>query len=476
MPVGPHYRAEPVFGELGALYDPVAPAEFPMHVLRFENRRWAARIGLASLTETEWEDAFGRLSPLQDNLARPLALRYHGHQFMSYNPALGDGRGFLHAQLRDGCDGRLLDLGTKGSGTTPYSRGGDGRLTLQGGVREVLATEMLEARGVNTSKTLSVFETGEKLSRYDEPSPTRSCVLVRLSHSHVRIGTFQRLAYHDDAMGMYALLAYCARYLFPEIAEGDDNLMRWLTAVSRGAARMCAGWMAAGFVHGVLNSDNINVTGESFDYGPYRFLPRFDTTFTAAYFDHGGLYAYGRQPKAMRFNLEQLAKSLRLVAPEARLRAAITAFDDELPNALGAALADRLGLVSRGAGGDDELVRRCFDFLESADVTFDAFFYDWFCGEQSRARALEGPRRAVYQGAAFSALRDAWQQHDVAMPERLEHGYFQRDHPCDLLIEEIEALWAAIAVRDDWQPFEDKLAAIRERAAAYGRDMVPPRR
>src|SRR4029079_14322360 len=130
---------------------------------------------------------------------QPLALRYHGHQFRVYNPALGDGRGFLFAQVRDAQDGRLLDLATKGSGRTPWSRGGDGRLTLKGGVREVLATAMLEALGVPTSKSFSLFETGEPLERGDEPSPTRSSVLVRLSHSHVRFGTFQRHAFHDRA-------------------------------------------------------------------------------------------------------------------------------------------------------------------------------------------------------------------------------------------------------------------------------------
>src|SRR3546814_7427549 len=118
-------------------------------------------------------------------LKEPLALRYHGHQFHVYNPDIGDGRGFLFAQLRDGA-GRLLDLGTKGSGRTPYSRFGDGRLTPKGGVREILATEMLEALGVNTSKTFSLIETGEEMARGDEPSPTRSSVLVRLSHSHIR--------------------------------------------------------------------------------------------------------------------------------------------------------------------------------------------------------------------------------------------------------------------------------------------------
>ena len=137
-------------------------------------------------------------------MPEPLALRYHGHQFRVYNPEIGDGRGFLYAQLRDGLD-RLLDLATKGSGTTPYSRRGDGRLTLKGGVREILATEMLEALGVNTSKSFSLIETGEELMRGDEPSPTRSAVLVRLSHSHIRIGTFQRMAAEGDANAMAAV-------------------------------------------------------------------------------------------------------------------------------------------------------------------------------------------------------------------------------------------------------------------------------
>src|SRR5882762_10163003 len=189
------YRPETAILELGdAFYDPVAPGRLPETRLRFRNDRAAAQVGLDGLSEAEWIAHFGRFAPLAGNLEIPLALRYHGHQFRVYNPDIGDGRGFLFAQLRDST-GRLLDLGTKGSGQTPYSRHADGRLTLKGGVREVLATEMLEAFGVYTSKSFSLFETGEALCRGDEPSPTRSSLLVRLSHSHVRIGTFQRLQY-----------------------------------------------------------------------------------------------------------------------------------------------------------------------------------------------------------------------------------------------------------------------------------------
>src|SRR5688572_10933941 len=198
LPAQSPYRAAPAILELGdSFYDPVEPAGFPATILRFRNRRWAPAVGLDQLSDEDWIRHFGRFEPLPGNLPRPLALRYHGHQCRVYNPDIGDGRGFLFAQLRDGED-RLLDLGTKGSGQTPYSRFGDGRLTLKGGVREVLATEMLEALGVDTSKSFSLVETGEALERNDEPSPTRSAVLVRLQHSHIRIGTFQRLAYFRE--------------------------------------------------------------------------------------------------------------------------------------------------------------------------------------------------------------------------------------------------------------------------------------
>ena len=294
--------------ELGAgFYDPVAPADFPSAIPRFLNHRWAARVGLG---QVDWEKHFARFEPLPGNLPQPLALRYHGHQFRHYNPDLGDGRGFLFAQVRDE-NGRLLDLGTKGSGTTPWSRQGDGRLTLKGGMREVLATEMLEALGVNTSKSFALFETGEALVRGDEPSPTRSAVLTRLSHGHIRIGSFQRLAFLENLDGLKALTRYCLTYYYDE--PGDDPL-RLLDLVCQSTAGLAASYIAAGFVHGVLNSDNINISGESFDYGPWRFAPEWDEGFTAAYFDHAGLYAFGRQPEAIQWDVAQLGGCLAMIS------------------------------------------------------------------------------------------------------------------------------------------------------------------
>src|SRR3712207_551297 len=251
MPLSPGYRPSIRHTELGgAFYDVVEPASFPQHVLRYRNQRWAERVGLDALSDAEWIAHFGHFEPLPGNHPRPLALRYHGHQFRVYNPHLGDGRGFLFAQLHDRSDGRLLDLATKGSGQTPWSRGADGRLTLKGGFREVLATEMLEALGIDTSKSFSLIETGEQLARNDEPSPTRASVLVRLSHSHIRIGTFQRFLYTDEPHNILRLLDYTVRTYMPEAwrEETPARAIAFLEETARRVARTGAAWMLAGFV------------------------------------------------------------------------------------------------------------------------------------------------------------------------------------------------------------------------------------
>ena len=308
MTMNKSYSPQKTWLELGPEFqDEVRPAQFPKQLIRYQNKNWATEVGLGELSDEKWIDHFGRLNPLPDNLEKPLALRYHGHQFTHYNPDLGDGRGFLYVQLKDS-KGRLLDLGTKGSGQTPYSRRGDGRLTLKGAVREALATHRLEKLGVNTSKTFSIIETGEDLERHDEPSPTRSAVLIRLSHSHVRFGTFQRLAFFKEQKAMKTLIDYCLSHLYKDVRFED-----FFDQVASNVAKTTAQWMIHGFVHGVLNTDNINITGESFDYGPYRFLPHYDPQFTAAYFDHNGLYAYGKQPQMILWNLERLHEALSLV-------------------------------------------------------------------------------------------------------------------------------------------------------------------
>ncbi|UEM19607.1 YdiU family protein [Skermanella mucosa] len=462
--------------ELGdAFFDAVEPADFPKHLLRWRNDRWADRVGLGNLTESEWIAHFGRFEPLPGSLERPLALRYHGHQFRNYNPQLGDGRGFLFAQLRDPVDGRLLDLGTKGSGETPWSRGADGRLTLKGGIREVLATELLEARGVNTSKSFSLIETGENLFRGDEPSPTRSSVLVRLSHSHIRIGTFQRLAYLGDQDGLRRLVDHGIRHYMPE-AWSEDEGARTLAFFERACAnvaRMGAEWTAAGFVHGVINTDNVTVTGESFDYGPYRFLPVYDPKFVAAYFDPVGLYAFGRQPNALRWNLCRLAECLLPFTSPAKLELAVNGFDALFAGALARATLDRLALEHGDPAADLDFVSALYGFMASSGVPFERFFFDWRGGPESERRAGESPVAELYAGADFAPVRAGLMERRPTPAANLSHAYFKGE-PCTLLIEEIEALWAPIAQSDDWSAWHAKLREIATAADAFG-TLIPGR-
>jgi len=396
-------------------------------------------------------------------------MRYHGHQFRSYNPQLGDGRGFLLAQLLDG-GGRVLDLGTKGSGTTPYSRGGDGRLTLKGAVRELLATEMLEALGVYTSKTLSVFETGESLVRYDEPSPTRSAVLVRLSHSHIRFGSFQRLAYLREPDKLSTLLDFTLDNYLPGIGreDGAHRPAAFLDEVVLRSARLVATWHLAGFVHGVLNTDNMNVTGESFDYGPWRFLPCYDPHFKAAYFDHGGLYAFGRQAEAVHWNLFRLAEALLPISTESQLRPSLGAFEESLGAAIREQFLARMGLQSRGAESDAELIAEAYRFLEKSELPYERLFFDWFGGELSADRAGEGACRHSYALPTFRALRQMLGDYEAVDPLRLEHPYFGGDAPCTMLIDEMEACWSPIAAGDSWEALDAKLVSIRAMGQALG--------
>ena len=451
------YRPDPKLLTLGPnFYDSVGVAKFPKCTPRFINERWAARLGF-DFDENDWTRHFCRFEPLPHNLPEALALRYHGHQFRVYNPEIGDGRGFTFAQLRDD-RGRLLDLGTKGSGQTPYSRHADGRLTLKGGVRELLATEMLEALGVNTSKSFALFETGEALQRGDEPSPTRSSVLTRLSHGHVRIGTFQRLAFFGKVEDLKKLSRYCLEHLYAENPATDDkeNALRLFDLVSSATARLAASYLAAGFVHGVLNSDNINITGESFDYGPWRFTPEWEPEFTAAYFDHYGLYAFGRQPEAIHWDLAQFAGSLSLVCEGPDLPDLLEGWSNRFEQALTGAMLRRLGVAETKSGR--KIAGALIRALATRFRQIDQIFFDW--------RGGGDPGPGLYPGDEFRELAKLLE--GCERPKT--HIYWKDEAPCSMHIDEVEQIWSAIAEGDDWQPVNNKVKAIRRMGEAMEQD------
>lgn len=434
-------------------YDEVEPAKFPQEILRYWN----------SSLKIEFDKShFVKFTPLENNLAKPLALRYHGHQFQQYNPELGDGRGFLFAQLK--ILNQWYDLGTKGSGQTPYSRSGDGRLTLKGAMREALATELLESLGVNTSKTLCFFETGEQLSRNDEPSPTRSAVLTRFTTGHIRIGTFQRLAYLKQTENLKKLTSYCMNFYFHESSEKPaDEIMaaKFLQTVVDRNATLVAQVMMAGFVHGVLNTDNINIAGELFDYGPYRFMPGYDPDFTAAYFDHQGLYSFGRQPVSFLWALHQLAESLKLAFPALVIEPILETFSNTFNTAVHRHFLRRLNLKNESEEKNSELVSEFFGFMESHKLGFEEMFFEFHS-----KRVLQQPELTLKYKKAVTLLQKL-AAFEIQNPNLALHKYFSEKKPATLLIDEIESIWSSISENDDWGPFEAKLQSLRNFRGIY---------
>jgi uncharacterized protein YdiU (UPF0061 family) len=278
-------------------------------------------------------------------------------------------------------------------------------------------------------------------------------VLVRLSHGHIRIGTFQRLATLRQPENMQKLVAYCLKYYFSE-EPGEDGPERLLAHVVRGGAKLAASYMAAGFVHGVLNSDNIAITTESFDYGPWRFTPNWTPGFTAAYFDEAGLYCFARQAEAIHWDIAQLAVSLRLIAEAEPLIPLVESFGEHYRQAYIDAMLARLGVASRRMSNDIALFTAIEEAMRNADIAIDRFFFDWRGGQ----RRAPSPADALYDTESFGKVAEAVAPYATEMPA---HPYWSDAAPCSMHIEEVEAIWARIDVADDWQPLDDKIAAIR---------------
>ena len=282
--------------------------------------------------------------------------------------------------------------------------------------------------------------------------------MTRLSHGHIRIGTFQRLLALGETDHMAQLVDYCLEHYPgpppPEDAPGrDEPAVHLMHLVVERMADLAASWMVAGFVHGVLNTDNMNISGESFDYGPWRFLPRWDPSFTAAYFDHQGLYAFGRQPEALHWNCGQFAVALRLLADAPPLIAAMERFGPLYMEAIGRRWCWRLGVESLGPEADAALVAACEKALRESGSAPDDFFF-----------AHRGGR--VTEGEVATVL-------DGYNPLPSDHPYWSDPAPQSMLIDEVEEIWSAIDQRDDWQPLHDKVAALRRMGEAHGAPPAP---
>lgn len=464
---------EPALESLGAdYYDDVVAADFPQHILRFRNDDLLVQLGLdpQQVSDEHFIEAFGKF----ENPPHPLlALRYHGYQFGEYNPGLGDGRGFLYGQVR-GIDGELYDFGTKGSGRTPYSRGGDGMLTLKGGVREVLAAEALHRMGVKTSRCLSMIETGLDLWRGDEPSPTRSAVMVRFNRSHLRFGTFERLNYLKRKDLIQKLLDHVITYYYPHLATlpAIERYASFYDELVQRVAKLVAQWMTAGFCHAVLNTDNMSITGESFDYGPFAFLPSYNPDFTAAYFDHYGRYSYGNQPGICKLNLELLQQPLGAVIDPADLTVALANFEGYYFPYYKQLMLRKLGLEGETTPQRDELLVATLQLLSDTQVGYHQFFFD--LSQAFKLRWLKDLNLVLNEAELMPELMansgyHRWLEiyHRVlsSIPESEFNSIGEimaRSNPQTILLRpQIEAIWEPIAQTNDWEPFYALLAKIR---------------
>ena len=446
-----------------AFYEIAKPAQFPNHILRFRNNRAAKPIGLDNLTDDEWINYFGKFTKYPGVNHNPLALKYHGHQFGHYNPELGDGRGFLLAQILDKKN-NLWDLGTKGSGQTKYSRGGDGRLTLKGAVRELLATEFLSALGVATSQTLSIIETEECLQRNDEPSPTRSAVLVRRSNGHIRIGTFQRLAYLNEQDNLEKLLDYLRDNYFTHINENSSRAVFvetiFLECVKKIATSM-GKIIISGFVHGVLNTDNFNVNGEVFDFGPWRFIQYANKNFTAAYFDYNGRYSFGKQPEAALWALTQLGKSLNKLISEKRIVEILNEFSKNFHLSLKNHFCWRIGIQDIDSKSLNEIMNILLNESEKHKIEYASFFYDFFGGQDAVIDCLKSKYGSKYKVQEFSKVTNILKDTRSLKGSSKKRKTLVKNRE-NMLIEEVEKIWKQIDQNNNWNFLYKKINKVRK--------------
>ena len=439
-------------------FDRVQPAKFSQHILRFRNDKLLPIVGLNSNTVSDQHflDFCSRFKGRQSCLA----LRYHGHQFGQYNPYLGDGRGFLYGQVR-GIDGQLYDFGTKGSGQTPHSQSRDGRLTLKGGVREVLAGEALHYSGIKTSRCLSLIET-ESFTRDGET--VRGAVMVRFNRSHLRFGTFERLDYYDRPDLIQKLLDHVIQYYYPHLWQQQDSYIRFYGELVKRIAQLVAQWMAVGFCHGVLNTDNMSITGESFDYGPYGFIDTYNPYFTAATFDRQGRYSYRNQPSICRWNLAMLQRPLSAVIPILEMEAALDTFSESYTQYYHQQMLYKLGFDRLSFLETEELIDLTLQLLFLTKINYGQFFCQlrqkFSLRWRDRPDAILQDLEFLVSGEEVTILkRWCWFYHQLLLersPTEIHQiaQRLQQANPVVVLLEsETESIWQSISENDNWQPF-----------------------
>jgi uncharacterized protein YdiU (UPF0061 family) len=389
--------------------------------------------------------------------AEPIALAYAGHQFGSFVPQLGDGRAILLGELVTK-NGARVDVQLKGAGRTPFSRNGDGRAALGPVLREYIVSEAMAALGVPTTRALAAVLTAESVRR-EEVLP--GAVLVRVASSHIRVGTFEFFAARTDREALMTLASYALRRHYPEAAGTGNDALALLERVIRAQANLVARWLGVGFVHGVMNTDNTSIAGETIDYGPCAFLDEYDPDKTFSSIDHGGRYAFANQPRIALWNLARLGEALLpLLSDEAdeAVRLA-TEHLQRFPTLFAAAharvLRAKLGLVSEEEG-DAALAADLLERMASNGVDYTILFRK-LCRAAEDSSEDSGIASLFTHAGAFHDWSQAWRSrlarehaapHARAAVMRIANpAFIPRNHRI------AQAIEAAVR-RDDYEPFE----------------------
>jgi len=442
-------------------FERVAPARPPAASLIRLNHALAAELGL----DPQWLAGPDGLAFLSGGGiaggSDPIATAYAGHQFGQFVPQLGDGRAILLGEVVDR-DGRRRDLQLKGAGRTPFSRGGDGRAALGPVLREYLLSEAMAALGIPTTRALSAVATGETVLR-EAPLPGAS--LVRVASSHVRIGTFQYFAAQGDVEAVRLLADHVIERHFPAAAATAHAHRALLDAVIAGQAELVARWLSVGFVHGVMNTDNASIAGETIDYGPCAFLDAYDPAKTFSSIDRQGRYAFGNQPRIAHWNLTRLAEAmLPLLADDqesaiAQAQEALAAFGPRFERAYYRGLSAKLGLFI-SSDGDVELAGDLLAIMAAHEIDFTLLFRNLglaAAGEDSPVRSL------FADPTAFDAWATGWRErlrHEPRDPaerraamDAVNPAFIARNH-------RVEAMITAAVEHNDFAPFEELLEAL----------------
>ncbi len=348
--------------------------------------------------------------------ADPLAQAYAGHQFGGFSAQLGDGRALLLGELLDE-KGQRYDLQLKGSGRTPFSRGGDGKSVIGPVLREYLMGEAMHALGVPTTRALAAVTTGEQIER-EGPKP--GAVLARVAASHLRVGTFQFFAARKEWDNVRKLADYAIERHFPDLIEDDDKYLSFLTAVANKQASLVAGWLHVGFIHGVMNTDNMAISGETIDYGPCAFIDAYNPKAVFSSIDRDGRYAFGNQPVIAQWNLARLAETLLpLIDPDDSDNAirlatnVINGFIDCYTDIWTQGMRAKIGLASL-EDDDTMLINDLFAAMEHQNVDYTLFFRNL----SDAALGQDGPVQALFDDAeAIIIWLSSWQDRLLRDPQ-----------------------------------------------------------